>query len=99
MQTRVHGMAVSRAGAIPEVVGADGECALLVPPGDVQELAAAIGSLLDDPARRARMGAAGRRRVMDKFSWRSVAEATAATYERTIEQFDDRKGFLTDADR
>jgi glycosyltransferase involved in cell wall biosynthesis len=85
-------LVVSRAGAIPEVVGEDGECALLVSPGDVQELAAAIGTLLDDPERRARMGAAGRRRVMDKFSWRSVAEATVAAYQRAIEQFDDRKG-------
>jgi glycosyltransferase involved in cell wall biosynthesis len=85
-------LVVSRAGAIPEVVGEDGECALLVPPGDVQELAGAIATLLDDPERRARMGRAGRRRVMERFSWRSVAEATVAAYERAIEQFDDRKG-------
>ena len=85
-------LVVSRAGAIPEVVGDDGECAVLVPPGDVQELAAAIGSLLDDPERRARMGAAGRRRVRERFSWRSVAEATVAAYERAIDQFDHEKG-------
>ncbi len=81
-------LVVSRAGAIPEVVGDDGECALLVPPGDVQELAGAIGTLLDDPERRARMGAAGRRRVEERFSWRSVAEATVAAYERVIAQFE-----------
>jgi glycosyltransferase involved in cell wall biosynthesis len=74
-------LVVSRAGAIPEVVGADGECADLVTPGDVGELAQAIGALLDDPDRRARMGAAGRRRALARFSWRAVAEATAATYE------------------
>ncbi len=85
-------LVVSRAGAIPEVVGEDGECALLVRPGDVQELAGAIATLLDDPERRTRMGRAGRRRVMERFSWRSVAEATVAAYERAIEQFDDRKG-------
>ena len=85
-------LVVSRAGAIPEVVGEDGECALLVPPGDVQELAGAIATLLDDPERRAAMGAAGRRRVEEKFSWRAVAEATVAAYERAIEQFHDRKG-------
>jgi glycosyltransferase involved in cell wall biosynthesis len=86
-------LVVSRAGAIPEVVGEDGECALVVTPGDVQELATAIAELLDDPAERARMGAAGRRRVKEKFSWRSVAERTVAAYERAIEQFEhDRKG-------
>jgi len=51
-------LVVSRAGAIPEVVGPDGECADLVTPGDVGELVAALERLLDDPDRRA----AGRRR-------------------------------------
>ena len=77
-------LVVSRAGAIPEVVGPDGECADLVTPGDVGELEAAIAALLDDPARRERMGRAGRLRVQDRFSWRAVAEATAAAYEETI---------------
>ena len=66
-------LVVSRAGAIPEVVGEDGECADLVEPGDVGELTHAIEALLDDPERRARMGAAGRRRVLEHFSWRAVA--------------------------
>jgi glycosyltransferase involved in cell wall biosynthesis len=77
-------LVVSRAGAIPEVVGADGECADLVTPGDVQELYDAVGSLLDDSQRRAEMGAAGRRRVLEQFSWRAVAMATAEAYERAI---------------
>ncbi|GAA1924803.1 glycosyltransferase family 4 protein [Nocardioides marmoribigeumensis] len=85
-------LVVSRAGAIPEVVGDDGECALLVEPGDVEELTSAIRTLLDDPDRRARMGAAGRRRVLERFSWRAVAEATAAAYERAIEDFNQKKG-------
>jgi glycosyltransferase involved in cell wall biosynthesis len=77
-------LVVSRAGAIPEVVGADGECADLVTPGDVGELYDAIAALLDDPERRARMGAAGRRRVLDKFSWHAVAVATTEAYERAV---------------
>jgi glycosyltransferase involved in cell wall biosynthesis len=77
-------LVVSRAGAIPEVVGPDGECADLVPPGDVGELERAIASMLDDPERRTRMGRAGRRRVLETFSWRAVAEATAAAYEEVI---------------
>jgi glycosyltransferase involved in cell wall biosynthesis len=77
-------LVVSRAGAIPEVVGPDGECADLVAPGDVGELENAIAALLDDPERRARMGRAGRRRVLERFSWRAVAEATAAAYDEVI---------------
>jgi glycosyltransferase involved in cell wall biosynthesis len=78
-------LVVSRAGAIPEVVGEDGLCADLVTPGDVGELAAALEALLDDPDRRHRMGAAGRQRALEKFSWRAVAEATAAAYQRAVE--------------
>jgi MMP alpha-(1->4)-mannosyltransferase len=79
-------LVVSRAGAIPEVVGPDGLCADLVTPGDVGELEAAIAAILDDPDRRERMGRAGRRRVLEKFSWRAVAVATAAAYERVISE-------------
>ncbi len=77
-------LVVSRAGAIPEVVGEDGVCATVVTPGDVGELEAAIADLLDDPQRRAAMGRAGRARVLAKFSWSAVAQATAAAYEDVI---------------
>jgi glycosyltransferase involved in cell wall biosynthesis len=77
-------LVVSRAGAIPEVVGPDGLCADLVTPGDVGELVSALASLLDDPERRARYGAAGRRRAEELFSWRAVATATAAAYGEAI---------------
>ena len=77
-------LVVSRAGAIPEVVGPDGLCADLVTPGDVGELELALGALLDDPERRERMGRAGRERALTAFSWRVVAEATAAAYEQAV---------------
>jgi len=80
-------LVVSRAGAIPEVVGPDGLCADLVTPGDVGELTHTISELLDDPERRDRMGRAGRRRVLEMFSWRAVARATAEAYERAIAEF------------
>jgi glycosyltransferase involved in cell wall biosynthesis len=48
---------------------------------------AAIAALRDDPARRTSLGAAGRARVQELFSWRAVAEATAAAYEETIADF------------
>ncbi|MGE5278411.1 MAG: glycosyltransferase family 4 protein [Acidobacteriota bacterium] len=51
-----------RAAAVPEVV-ADGECGILVPPGDVRALASALDRLLGDGALRRRLGAAGRRRA------------------------------------
>ncbi len=71
-------------GALPEVVGSDGDTALLVPPGDPGALAAAIGSLLDDGDRRARVGAAGRKRVLDRFTWPATARATVTQYRRAL---------------
>jgi glycosyltransferase involved in cell wall biosynthesis len=79
-------LVVSDAGAIPEVVGPDGLCADLVPPGDVEALAVALAGLLDDPERRAGYGAAGRARVDELFSWRAAAAATAAAYEEAIRE-------------
>ena len=79
-------LVVSRAGAIPEVVGPDGLCADLVPPGDVEALAGALARLLDDPERRARYGEAGRARVDELFSWRAAAAATAAAYEEAMRE-------------
>ncbi len=89
-------LVASRAGAIPEVVGRDGACADLVTPGDVGELETALARLLDDPARRARMGRAGRHRAEARFSWRAVAETTAAAYARAV---DVRRGDDARADR
>ncbi len=78
-------LVVSQAGGIPEVVGPDGLCADLVPPGDVGRLAGALAGLLDDPERRARYGAAGRARVGELFSWRAAAAATVAAYEEVLD--------------
>nr|MBA2464248.1 glycosyltransferase [Nocardioidaceae bacterium] len=77
-------LVVSRAGAIPEVVGPDGLCADVVAPGDTGELVHALERLLDDPARRARMGAAGRERALREFGWPTVAERTVAAYRDAI---------------
>lgn len=71
----------SRAGALPEVVGDDGACARLVRPADVGELTAVLGELLDSPSERRRLGAAGRQRALDVFSWESVAAQTVSVYE------------------
>ncbi|MFE2940326.1 glycosyltransferase family 4 protein [Streptomyces sp. NPDC059255] len=71
-------------GAIPEVAGADGESCLAVPPGDAGALAAALGRLLDDAELRARLGAAGRERVLDRFTWARAAQGTAELYREAI---------------
>jgi len=92
-------LVVSRAGAIPEVVGDHGECADLVTPGDVGELEQAVAALLDDPERRARMGAAGRRRALEKFSWRAVAHAVAAAYDEVIADYRSEREDPVSADR
>ncbi|MEE1802818.1 glycosyltransferase family 4 protein [Streptomyces sp. JV176] len=71
-------------GAIPEVAGADGESCLAVPPGDAGALAAALGRLLDDAELRARLGTAGRERVLARFTWARAAQGTAELYREAI---------------
>jgi alpha-maltose-1-phosphate synthase len=80
-------------GGIPEVV-VDGETGLLVPfePGDpvtrepadpaafAREIAERVNALVADPARAQRMGEAGRRRAVEQFSWRRIAEQTLDLY-------------------
>jgi glycosyltransferase involved in cell wall biosynthesis len=75
----------SRAGALPEVVGTDGACALLVEPADVDGLTRVLGGLLRSPEQLRRLGEAGRRRALEVFSWESVAAQTVQVYERAIE--------------
>lgn len=53
----------------------------LVPPRSPTALALAVGGLLADPAARAACGAAGRRRVLSRFSWSRVAESTERVYQ------------------
>jgi glycosyltransferase involved in cell wall biosynthesis len=73
----------SKVGGIPEAARDDSE-AVLVPPGDAPRLAEAIVSLLRDPARAARLGAAGRRRAIAEFSIERLVEETAALYDTLL---------------
>jgi alpha-maltose-1-phosphate synthase len=73
----------SRVGGIPEVV-ADGETGLLVPPDDPAALAAALNSLLLDPARATALGAAGRKRAAAEFGWDAIAAQTVELYEALV---------------
>ncbi|WP_329278262.1 glycosyltransferase family 4 protein [Streptomyces sp. NBC_00691] len=71
-------------GAIPEVAGTDGETCLAVPPGDAGALAAALGRVLGDAELRARLGAAGRERVLSRFTWARAAQGTAELYREAV---------------
>ena len=77
-------LVATNAGALPEVVGPDGEAALRVEPGDPQALAVAIGQILDDDELAARLGATGRKRVIENYTWSVVAARTADWYRRCI---------------
>jgi glycosyltransferase involved in cell wall biosynthesis len=72
-------------GALPEVVGRDGETGLMVPPGDTSALAVALGRALDDTELRARIGAAGRARVLERFTWRNTADGTVEHYRALLD--------------
>ncbi len=71
-------------GALPEVVGVSGETGLLVEPNNPEALVEAIGRLLDDAELRERLGAAGRERVIERFTWQVTARGTAACYEAIL---------------
>jgi len=71
-------------GALPEVVGSDGEAGRLVPPRDARALAAAIAHVLADPARAARMGQAARARIARLFRWKDAAAQLVDVFEETI---------------
>ena len=73
-------------GAIPEVAGTDGETCLAVPPGDAGALAAALNRLLGDGELRARLGAAGRDRVLRRFTWEQAARGTVGHYRAAMER-------------
>jgi glycosyltransferase involved in cell wall biosynthesis len=66
-------------------VNVHGETGFVVPPRDARALADAINSLLENPALRARFGAAGRTRVAATFEARRMAAQVAAVYRSAIE--------------
>jgi glycosyltransferase involved in cell wall biosynthesis len=71
----------SKAGALPEVTG---DAALLVPPGDAEQLSAALGGLLDDEPARELLASSGLARVRERFAGPAVAAATEALYLKVI---------------
>jgi len=71
----------SDGGALPEVVGSAG---LVVPAGDSQALADAIAKVLANPALALQLGAQGRARIVDQFSWQKAAQSFVQLYRTAI---------------
>ena len=79
-------------GALPEVAGSHGETCFQVPPGDGEALAAMLGTVLDQPDVRDRVGANGRQRVIDQWSWHHTAEQTVDQYRALLDRQTPRTG-------
>lgn len=73
----------SACGGLPEIIR-DGRTGRLVAPGDERELAAVAASLLDDERERARLGAAARLDVRERFDAQRMIAAVAALYGRLL---------------
>ena len=73
----------TRVGGVPRYL-ADGENGRLVEPDDAIGFARATLDLLADPALRRAMGRAGRRRVVERHSWRRSAEKLLRLYESLL---------------
>jgi glycosyltransferase involved in cell wall biosynthesis len=84
-QTLLEAMACGRpaictdVASMPEVV-VDGVTGLIVPPGDPAALGAAIARIVADADAAAAMGARGRARVLEQFSWARVVDRCLAAY-------------------
>jgi glycosyltransferase involved in cell wall biosynthesis len=88
-QVVVEGMAAgkpvvaTRAGGVPEIVS-DEETGLLVPPGDVEALAAGICRLLADPELRQRLAERGRQRAVECFGIERTAQQIMEVHARLL---------------
>ena len=77
-------LVASDGGALPEVTGVDGETVLRCKAGDVDSLKHALERGLDDPELRDRIGAAGRKRVSELYTWRQTAMNTVEQYREVL---------------
>jgi len=76
----------SDGGALPEVVGKNGETGIVVAKGDARALARAINMVVNNPELSAKLADNGRERVLNMFSWESAAKNMVALYEEMIER-------------
>ena len=72
-------------GALPEVTGTHNETVLQCPAANAQALAAVIATGLDSAELRARIGEAGRQRVISRWTWKHCAELTVEQYREVLD--------------
>lgn len=88
-QTLLEGMACGTpavctdVASLPEVVK-DGVTGFVVPPNDPAALRDRLALLRDDAGQRARMGQAGRLRVLSQFTWEGVVRRCLAAYAEAV---------------
>src|SRR4029079_9964719 len=75
-------LVASRTGALPEVTG---DAAVLVTPGEDEELEAVLRRLHRSPAERDALADRALRRVSERFAWSAVAHATVGQYQAAME--------------
>ena len=74
---------VTSVGGFPEVV-ADGITGIFVPPGDPEAAAAAFSTLMGDADMRRKLGAAGRKFVLENYEWSENAGRMKQLYESIL---------------
>ena len=72
-------------GALPEVTGTHNETVLQCPAANAEALAASIATGLDSAELRARIGEAGRQRVVSRWTWKHCAELTVEQYREVLD--------------
>lgn len=81
LEAMAHGVApvVSAEGALPELVG---DAGIIV--NSDEDLLIALQELVMDPERRASLGQAGRRRILDRYVDAAIARATSAYWNEVL---------------
>jgi glycosyltransferase involved in cell wall biosynthesis len=87
IEAQLMGKAVvaSNVGGLPDTIR-HGHTGLLIPPGDPPALASAVTALIADPARRTRMGQAGRTRCLHQFDINTTVEQIETIYQQGLRQ-------------
>lgn len=73
----------SSSGEIPEVIG---DAGLVFKEGDKDALAGVLKSLVEDEGLRKAFGQSGRRRVLENFTWKKVAQGLTKVYNEALNQ-------------